>query len=128
MDNIQPEVDGPGPEIMGAGTLIGDPVFNQQYEDLGVIKEIMLNMHTGQVSYAVLDFGGNFLGLGDKYFPVPWAALELDTKNKRFVMNVEKSHLENAPGFDKDHWPNMADPEWALGIDEYYGILPKSIN
>jgi len=53
---------------------------------------------------------------------VPWDALALDTENKRFVLDVEKDRLASAPGFDKDKWPNMADPKWAEGIHAYYGI------
>jgi len=108
---------------MGADTLNGNDVYNQKDEDLGDIKEIMLNMRTGRVSYAVLSFGG-FLSLGEKLFAVPWEALTLDTKNKRFVLNVEKNRLENAPGFDKDKWPNMADQTWAKGIHDFYGTQP----
>jgi hypothetical protein len=108
---------------MGADTLNGNDVFNQQDEDLGDIKEIMLNMRTGRISYAVLSYGG-FLNFGEKLFAVPWEALKLDTKNKRFVLNVEKKRLESAPGFDKDNWPNMADEAWAEGIHAYYGTTP----
>ena len=114
---------GPGPELMGADTLSGNDVYNQKDEDLGDIKEIMLNMRTGRISYAVLTYGG-FLSLGEKLFAVPWEALTLDTKNKRFVLNVEKARLEKAPGFDKDKWPNMADPTWAAGIHTFYGTKP----
>lgn len=114
---------GPGPELMGANTLVGNEVYNQKDENLGDIKEIMLNMRTGRVSYAVLSFGG-FLGMGEKLFAVPWEALTLDTVNKRFVLNVEKDRLENAPGFDKDKWPNMADQSWAEAIHAYYGTKP----
>ena len=80
----------------------------------------MLDVNTGRVSYAVLSFGG-FLGMGDKLFAVPWNALTLDTVNKRFVLNVGKARLESAPGFDKDNWPDMADPVWEDGIHSYYG-------
>ena len=114
---------GPGPELMGADTLLGNDVYNQNDEELGDIKEIMLNIRTGRVSYAVLSYGG-FLGMGQKLFAVPWAALTLDTENKRFVLNVEKDRLKSAPGFDKDHWPNMADPSWAKSINDYYGTKP----
>ena len=114
---------GPGPELMGADTLNGNDVYNQNGEDLGDIKEIMLDMRTGRVSYAVLSFGG-FLGMGDKLFAVPWRALILDTVNKRFTLNVEKDRLESAPGFDPDKWPNMADATWAEGIHAYYGTTP----
>jgi len=102
---------GPGPQLMGADTLIGNDVYNQADEDLGDIKEIMLDMESGKIAYAVLSYGG-VLGIGEKLFAVPWGALTLDTKNKRFILNVEKDKLENAPGFDKDKWPDSAHPSW----------------
>lgn len=111
---------GPGPRLMGADTLIGEDVYNHKDEDLGDIKEIMLDMNTGSVAYAVLSFGG-FLGIADKLFAVPWKALKLDTENKRFILNVDKERLEAAPGFDKDDWPDMADPTWQNTINSYYG-------
>jgi sporulation protein YlmC with PRC-barrel domain len=113
-------VDGPGPAFMSASSLLGNDVYNLQDEDLGDVKEFMLDMRTGKVAYAVLSFGG-FLGMGEKLFAVPWAALTLDTVNKRFTLNVNKERLESAPGFDADNWPNMADPEWATGIHSCYG-------
>ncbi|GAA0546369.1 PRC-barrel domain-containing protein [Rheinheimera aquimaris] len=113
---------GPGPHLMGANTLLGNDVFNHKEESLGDIKEIMLNVGTGKVSYAVLSFG-TFLGMGEKLFAVPWDALKLDTQNKRFVLAIEKERLSKAPGFDKHKWPNMADQAWAKGIDDYYSGL-----
>jgi sporulation protein YlmC with PRC-barrel domain len=117
------EGEGPGPRLMGADTLIGNDVFNQNNEDLGDIKEIMLDMTSGQVSYAVLSYGG-FLGMGERLFAVPWDALKLDTENKRFVLNVDKERLESAPGFDKDHWPDMADQTWRNEIESFYETKP----
>ena len=114
---------GPGPELMGADTLIGNDVCNTLDEDLGDIKEIMIDMRSGRVAYAVMSFGG-FLGMGEKLFAVPWNALKLDTVNKRFVLDVKKDRIENAPGFDKDRWPNMADATWARDIHAYYGTEP----
>jgi sporulation protein YlmC with PRC-barrel domain len=112
--------EGPGPELMGADTLVGNDVFNHKEERLGDIKEIMLDMSNGSVAYAVLSFGG-FLGMADKLFAVPWSALILDTRNKRFLLNVEKDRLKDAPGFDKDDWPNMRDEVWANKVRSYYG-------
>ena len=111
---------GPGPELMGADTLIGNDVYNHKEERLGDIKEIMLDIGTGSVAYAVLSFGG-FLGMADKLFAVPWSALILDTRNKRFLLNVERERLRDAPGFDKDDWPNMKDEVWASKVRSYYG-------
>ncbi len=115
---------GPGPALMGADTLIGDSVVNGAEEDLGDIKEIMLDMESGQVAYAVLAFGG-FLGMGEKLFAVPWQALHLDTINKRFVLNVDKDRLKNAPGFNEDDWPDMSDIEWAKKVHTFYGTDPS---
>jgi len=118
---------GPGPALMGADTLIGDSVVNGAEEDLGDIKEIMLDMQTGQVAYAVLAMGG-FLGIGEKLFAVPWGALHLDTVNERFVLNVDKARLENAPGFDPGAWPDMSDLNWAKQIHTFYGTDPQQAN
>lgn len=116
---------GPGPELMGANTLIGNDVMNHKGEDLGEIKEVMLQTERGNVAYAVLSFGG-VLGMGEKLFAVPWNALTLDTQNKCFVLNVDKDRLKNAPGFDKDDWPDMADQTWTDEIHSYYGTQPRS--
>jgi sporulation protein YlmC with PRC-barrel domain len=110
---------GPGPELMGADTLIGNDVYNAKEVNIGSIKEIMLDMRTGAVGYAVLSFGG-FLGMGEKLFAVPWSALSLDTTKKRFILNVEKERLKDAPGFDTDHWPNMVDDSWANEVHSFY--------
>jgi sporulation protein YlmC with PRC-barrel domain len=116
----QRDKQGPGPRLMGADTLIGEDVYNHQDEDLGDIKEIMLDMQTGQIAYAVLSFGG-LLGMGDKLFAVPWQSLQLDTSNKRFILDCSKEKLENAPGFDKDRWPDMASAEFSNQIHSFYG-------
>jgi sporulation protein YlmC with PRC-barrel domain len=115
--------DGSGPRLMSADTLDGEKVRNTAGEDLGSIEHIMLDVPNGSIAYAVLSFGG-FLGVGDKLFAVPWLALKLDTENKCFVLDVSKDQLEKAPGFDKDHWPTMANEAWGRGIHSHYGTAP----
>ncbi len=114
---------GPGPDIMDAGTLRGDAVVNAAGEDLGKIEAIMLDVHSGRIAYAVLSFGG-FLGIGSKLFAIPWGALTLDAVEKRFILDTSRGKLENAEGFDKDHWPSMADSGWATRVHEYYNVRP----
>jgi sporulation protein YlmC with PRC-barrel domain len=116
---------GPGPELMGADTLIGDHVHNLQNEHLGEIKEIMLDMRTGRIAYAVMSHGGIFT-MGQKLFAVPWEALTLDLVNKRFTLDIAKERIENAPGFDSDNWPNMANQAWVTQIQTYYSSTPYS--
>ena len=115
---------GPGPALMGADTLIGDDVYNHSDEQLGDIKEIMLDMRSGRIAYAVLSFGG-VLGLGEKLFAVPWEKLTLDTVNKRFLLDVDKNQLSNAPGFDKDNWPDMASEAWNDQMNQFYGTTSR---
>ncbi|NNL85999.1 MAG: PRC-barrel domain-containing protein [Myxococcales bacterium] len=109
------------PSILSATSIIGDKVVNHQGDALGKIEEVMLDVDDNRIAYAVLSFGG-FLGIGDKYFAVPWEALRLDANNKRFVLNESKERLENAPGFDKDDWPDMADRTFGASIYDYYKV------
>jgi len=115
--------EGPGPYVMAASTLEGDKVMSSDGEDVGKIKEIMLDVYTGRIAYAVMSSGG-FLGIGDKLLAIPWNALTLDTDRKCFLLSVNADTVKTAPGFDKDQWPAMADPAWANKLHGYYGSTP----
>jgi len=114
---------GPGPQVMAADTLTGDEVRNAADEKLGEITDIMLDVPTGRVAYAVMSVGG-VLGIGNKLFAIPWSAMQLDTDSKCFRLNVAKERFDQAPGFDKDHWPSMADQRWAEDVHEFYEARP----
>jgi sporulation protein YlmC with PRC-barrel domain len=105
--------------LLSATTITGDDVCNMQDEKLGKIEDVMLDVAEGKIRYAVLSFGG-FMGMGDRLFAVPWKSLKLDKENKRFMLDVDVERLKNAPDFDKDHWPNMADATWNSTVDSYY--------
>jgi sporulation protein YlmC with PRC-barrel domain len=108
--------------ILSADTLTGDTVVNRRNEELGKIEHLMIDIESGRVVYAVLSFGG-FLGMGDKLFAIPWKALTIDLAQKRFVLDVERERLEQAPGFDKSNWPDMADRTWGEEVYKYYGAM-----
>jgi sporulation protein YlmC with PRC-barrel domain len=112
-------------QVLPTTTLIGSKVFNPAGEQLGILKELVIDPEDGRIAYAVLSFGG-FMGLGDKLFAIPWEALVLNQNDETFILDVEKEILKNAPGFDKDHWPSNAQYEagWLLDIYEYYGYSP----
>lgn len=120
--------------IQGTGVfrtkdILGTRVENPQGENLGNLEDLVIDANTGDVAYAVLSFGG-FLGLGDKLFAIPMEALRVSTKEgaigreQVFILNIDKDRLKNAPGFDKDNWPNMADRTWGENIYNYYGYRP----
>ena len=111
------------PEVVAASSLEGETVCNLQGDTLGEIEELMLDVKSGRIAYAVLAVGG-FLGMGEKYFAVPWRALTLDTERKCFLLDIDKDALANAPGFEGDDWPSMADPEWAAAVHRFYRTEP----
>lgn len=115
--------EGPGPDIMAASTLDGDKILSTDGEDIGKVKEIMLDVQAGRIAYVVMSCGG-FLGIGDKLLAIPWNALTLDTTRKCFLVSLSSEKIKNAPGFDKQHWPSMADATWATSIHQYYGREP----
>lgn len=103
--------------------VIGKKVMNLQREDIGEIQEVVIDAAQGRVTYAILSFGG-FLGFGDKLFAVPWPSLQYDSAGDVFLMKAYKRLLENAPGFDKNNWPDLSDPERLSEIYVYYESEP----
>ncbi len=104
-----------------ASALIGANVENTAGDNLGEVKDLVLDWGSGNVRYAVLSYGG-ILGIGDKLFAVPVDAFSSKPNSSKLILNVNKDQLKNAPGFSKDQWPNMADPQWSKSVDEFYKV------
>jgi len=115
--------EGPGPEVMAAATLDDTQVISSDGEDVGKISDIMLDVRSGRIAYAVLSEGG-FLGMGANLHAIPWNALTLDTDAKCFRVSIDAQRIKDDPGFDKDHWPSMADATWGTTIHQYYNRDP----
>jgi sporulation protein YlmC with PRC-barrel domain len=109
--------------LLSTSTLSGTDVTNRQGENLGDLKDIMIDLESGEIAYVVISFGG-FLGIGDKLFAVPWEALTIDKRNEQIIMDVTKEKLENAPGFDKDNWPSSPDRQFVSDVHSHYGYKP----
>jgi sporulation protein YlmC with PRC-barrel domain len=107
-----------------ASTIEGMKVVNAAGEDLGKVNDFVIDMNNGHIIYAALEFGG-WLGIGDKLFAVPFGAFKYQAGNAKenghLMLDVAKDRLKTAPGFDKNHWPDMANPEWATPVDQFYG-------
>ena len=115
---------GPGPELMGAHTLIGDHVHNLQNEHLGVIKEFMVDMRSGRHRLC-RDVVQPLPRPGRKTVRRALAGAHAGhprTSASRWTSRRNAS--TNAPGFDTDHWPDMADPRWANELHAYFGTRP----
>ena len=106
--------------ISSAGKLIGYRIRNAAREDLGTLEEIMIDVPSGRVLYAIFAFGG-VLGIGSKLFAVPWEGLGFDERNREFILDVDRSLFEEAPGIDPRQWPDMSDPAWSAELYRFYG-------
>jgi len=92
-------------KYLTATSIIGDWVHNEENEKMGVIKNIMIDITEGGIKYYIIEFGG-FLGIGTKYFAIPFKLLLVDSVNQEFIFNQTKETLQSAPGFDIEHWPD----------------------
>ncbi|MBL8900799.1 MAG: PRC-barrel domain-containing protein [Planctomycetes bacterium] len=106
-----------------ASELIGLAITNSKNESLGEVLDIVLDGGNAKIAYAVVTFGG-FLGMGEKYFAIPWRLLEIEQRSSedppRATLGLDRETLKSAPGFDHAQWPDMANPTWSAQVDEYY--------
>ena len=112
-------------EIVRSKDVLDEDVEDMQGNNLGTIKELMLDKYTGKVQYVVLASGG-ILGLGATLHAMPWEIFSYAKDRDCFVINIDKEKLKSAPGFDPENWPNMANPEWTSNLHNFYGISPTS--
>jgi sporulation protein YlmC with PRC-barrel domain len=106
-----------------ATAVIGTDIVNAKGDNLGEVKDVVIDPSTGRVAYAVVAFGG-FLSMGEKLFAVPFNALNYNEDKNEYVLNISKERLEKAPGFDADHWPMMNDEKWNRDVYAYYQTTP----
>ena len=106
--------------ILSSSTITGQSVHNLKDENIGDIKDLMINPNNGEVVYAVLSFGG-FMGIGNKLFAIPLEALQFSDKDDSIRLDINKEKLENAPSFDEDNWPMTADNEFVDSVYSHYG-------
>lgn len=113
-----------GGRIIAASKVNGTSVYNTAGEKLGSVYDVMLDKTSGKAEYAILSFGG-FLGIGDKYHPLPWNQLTYDTRQGGYVVNIDRSRLEGAPAYAPSEM-GMWDDTRGRDIDAYYGGPTRS--
>lgn len=108
-------------KLLSVSSINGSNVKNSSGENIGKIKDLMLDTKKGQIAYAVLSFGG-LLGIGDKYFAIPWKAFSFSKNNEHcLLLNVPKEKLKEAPGFNKRRWPAYPKDGYLASVYTYYG-------
>ena len=110
-------------KIVPSHRLVVYDIINPGGEDLGQVQEFMLDITNGRIAFVVVSFGG-ILGLTDKWFALPWELLEWVPGQRKFVLNMPREVLEQAPGIDKRKWPYEIDLSWLSACYLHYGCAP----
>lgn len=107
--------------LIGSDKVEGTAVYGANDEKIGSIERVMLDKRSGQVSYAVLAFGG-FLGIGHDHYPLPWSSLKYDLNLEGYKVAVTEDQLKGAPKYASDNDWNWADASRAKTVNDYYGV------
>ncbi len=108
-------------DVISSDKVEGTAVYNNAGDKLGSIDDLMIDKVSGQVRYAVLEFGG-FLGMGTDRYPLPWDILRYDTDKDGYIVPLDKSKLENAPHYAKDDRPTY-NPDYGQRVNGYWGVM-----
>jgi sporulation protein YlmC with PRC-barrel domain len=109
--------------LISASKVQGTNVYNTQGESLGEIYDVMIDKLSGKIAYAVMSFGG-FLGIGNRYHPLPWSTLKYDTRQGGYVVGLTKQQLEGAPTYASNETPAWGDRAYEKRIHDYYQAPP----
>jgi sporulation protein YlmC with PRC-barrel domain len=107
-------------DVISSDRVEGTAVYNDLGDKLGSIDDLMIDKRSGQIRYAVLEFGG-FLGMGTDRYPLPWNMLKYDTAKDGYVVPLDKAKLENAPRYPSNDLPEYS-PEYGRRVNGYYGV------
>lgn len=107
-------------DVISSDRVEGTNVYNVSGDKLGSIDDLMIDKLSGQVRYAVMEFGG-FLGMGTDRYPIPWNMLKYDTSQDGYVVPLDKAQLEGAPRYTNDAVPDY-DETYRSSVDRYYGL------
>lgn len=100
-------------------------LFDQTGHQIGGIKDIMIDTHTGKVAFAAISFDDQFINQGDKLTMVPWKLVRQSEKETAgYVLHADKSKLEGATFFSPNEWPNMHDMTMNKQVYDYYAVSP----
>jgi sporulation protein YlmC with PRC-barrel domain len=109
--------------LIAARQVQGAAVFNTRLENIGSVHDVMIDKASGRIAYAVLVQGG-FLGIGDRYFPLPWEKLSYSTEMRGYVVDIDDDVLQGAPSYSDEATASWSDDAWSRGIYTYYGVHP----
>ncbi len=117
------DTNNPSGNLIAANQVQGTSVYDTKLEKLGSIEDVMIDKATGRIAYAVLSFGG-FLGIGDRYYPLPWEKLSYNQEVAGYIVDIDRKILEGAPSFTDKAAVSWYDDAWGRDVYSYYGVHP----
>jgi hypothetical protein len=109
--------------LISSDKVNGTDVYSLNGDHLGTVRDVMIDKRTGQVEYAAMSFGG-FLGIGESYHPLPWKMLTYDTSLGGYVVDVDRTRLDQAPSYTSTALPDWSDRAYRARVDEYW-MIPR---
>jgi sporulation protein YlmC with PRC-barrel domain len=79
-----------------AKKVIGTNVKDPSGRKIGQIEDVVLDKGSNSIMFAVVGFGG-FLGMAEKFHPIPWSSLDYDEGESSYVVGYTKEQLQAAP-------------------------------
>jgi PRC-barrel domain len=110
-------------QLIASDRVEGTSVRRPNGDKIGHIERLMIDKVTGQVSYAILSFGG-FLGMGGNLLPLPWGKLRYSTKFEAYELDIDDGELKRAPSFRADRDFDWGDRTQEVELHRYYGVPP----
>ncbi len=111
------------PRVASIVSMAKSQVTNEQGDNLGRAEDIMVDLETGKIAFAVISTGG-MIGREPRLYAIPWEALKISLHDKKLILNVTKESLQSAPSFHRNAWPDLSDLGWLRDVYAYYGIQP----
>ena len=113
----------PSGRLIAANQVQGTSVYSTTLEKLGSVEDVMIDKATGRIAYAIMAFGG-LLGIGSRYYPLPWEKLSYNTEMGGYVVDVDRDTLEGAPSFTDESTASWNDEAWNRDVYAHYGAAP----
>ena len=102
-----------------AKRVIGTNVNDASGKKIGQVEDIVLDKQSNNILFTVVSFGG-FLGMGEKYHPLPWSTLDYDKEEGGYVVNFTKEQLQAAPAYSIDELTKGDGDQFREKVYDYY--------
>jgi len=107
--------------VIAASSVTGTVVYAKDGEKLGTVYDVILNETTGKIEYFIMNFGGLFVGINQRFYPLPWHLLDFDENYDGYVIAIDRQKLDDAPTYESPDKAVSWDHDLGSRVNAYYG-------